>query len=406
MRLFLSLTTGTAIVWTLFFVVRHFAPQPEALAADRIETSVAEVSAFAEFVPVSAQVVPADTVFLDSVEGGRVAAVHVEEGAIVSANTALVTLKNTDLELAVIAREAQYAEQLSNLARTQIDLEHNTLRHDRDLVAAELQIELAESALARRLPREETGVSQSEIDRLKTELTHYKRSRDLVAKARASDGRNAKKNLAQLQDSVKRMKESLSLLRGSLGDLVVTAPIAGQLTSLSVKVGEVVGRGARVGQVDTTESFKLRARVDEHYLDRLVVGQSATATVAGQPHSLRVGKIYPNVSNRQFEVDLAFEEPPSAVRRGQSLRVRIELSSSEQALIINNGPFYEQTGGLWLFVVSQDGKSASRRGVRLGRRNSNKIEVLDGLKDGETVLTSSYTGLTDKDELRLAANGN
>lgn len=364
------------------------------VSVSRIQLGDAELSQFAEFAPVMAVLVPEDTVFLDTVEGGRVTAVHVDDGAIVAPGQPIVSLANTDLELEVLSREALYTEQLSSLARTEMSFDQVNLQYERDLANAALEIELTRASLERRLPREETGVPQAEIERLQTELDHQIETYDMITAAQARDRGNAERNLLQLRQSVGRMNEGLELMRTSLGGLTVSAPISGQVSELSLRPGEVIAPGARIGQIDVVDRYQFRASIDEFYLGRVAVGQSAEATIGDEIVPLEVSKVYPNVEERRFEVDLAFVQPsPVGLRRGQSVRVRITLSDTVETLTIPNGPYFEETGGVWVFAVTDDGKTAEKRSVTLGRRNPDRIEVLSGLQAGETVITSTYDGL-------------
>ena len=401
----ISLAVIVCTVLTLgLFRLRSPAAHSVEIARERLVIGTAERGPFREYVPVHGTLEPEESIFLDSVEGGRVTAIHVVEGTNIKSGTAVVALANTELELQVIAREAQYSEQLSNLASTQIAFDQADRRYEQELLDAQLKIDLSEASLARRLPVEKTGVSQSEIDRLHSELAHQKKSAELLRRARRSDSKHAKRNLSQLRRSVGRMDQSLGILRASLTDLAISAPIDGQLTTLNVKVGEVVAPGQRVGQVDKMGRYKVRAKVDEFYLPRVRKGQVATATIGQQVVKLVVDRVYPTVADRQFEIDLVFaDSPPAGQRRGQSLRVQLELGGDEDALAIPNGPFYDQTGGQWAFVVSSNGSVANRRELSLGRRTPTHIEVRTGLKPGERILTSSYQDFLDAQTVELVS---
>jgi len=373
------------------------------ILTDRIVTGVASYNDFSETIPVNATLIPENTVFLDTVEGGRVMQLHVEDGATVSAGTALVTLKNTDLELQVIGREAQYTQQLSNLAQSQIAFDQSQLRYDRELMDAQLQIDLTRASLERRLPIEQTGVSQSEIDRLQAELSHQEATHALIQKAKQRDTRNANRNLTQLKQSVGRMEDSVDIMRESLDQLTLRAPINGRVSALTLQPGQVLAPGSRVGQVDVAGSFKVRAYVNEFYLSRLTTGQTATASIAGQNYDLSVSKIYPTIANRQFEVDLLFDVAvPENPRRGQNVRVRIVMGDADQALTIPTGPYEAKTGGQWVFVLSPDGKSAFRRDIEVGRKSPEHIEVLSGLTSDEKIITSSYDAYGDSQSITLS----
>jgi HlyD family secretion protein len=373
------------------------------IIAERVLTGTVSYNSFNETIPVNATVIPKNTVFLDTVEGGRVMELHVEDGAIVTAGTPLVTLKNTDLELQVIGREAQYTQQLSNLAQSQIAFDQSQLRYDRELMDAQLQIDLTRASLERRLPIEQTGVSQSEIDRLRAELNHQEAIYKLIEKAKQRDTKNATRNLNQLKQSVGRMEDSVDIMRGSLDQLTLRAPIDGRVSALTLQSGQFLAPGSRVGQVDVSGAFKVRAYVNEFYLNRLTTGHVATAMVAGQKHNLTVSKIYPTIANRQFEMDLLFNnDVPENLRRGQNVRVRVVMGDTENALTIPTGPYEATTGSQWVFVLSADGKTAQRREIKIGRKSPDQIEVLSGLRADETIITSSYDAYGDNQNITLS----
>jgi HlyD family secretion protein len=200
------------------------------------------------------------------------------------------------------------------------------------------------------------------------------------------------------------LETSLALARRNLEDLNVRAPVDGKLSGFDVEIGESIDRGGRLGQIDDPDAYKLNARIDEFYLGRVDIGQVATAKHNGQELELRVSKIYPQVKDGQFEVDMTFEEQPVGLRRGQTLQLRLTLGDNSDATLIPNGSFYQETGGNWVFVVAPDETEAVKRNVRLGRRNTDFIEVLEGLEPGEKVITSPYTSYTGMDRLVLKAD--
>jgi len=373
------------------------------VAAERVVTATVSYKNFSETVPVNATLIPEDTVFLDTVEGGRVMELHVEDGAAVIAGAPLVTLKNTNLELQVIGREAQYTQQLSNLAQSQIAFDQSQLRYDRELMDAQLQIDLTQASLERRLPIEQTGVSQSEIDRLRAELKHQKATWQLIEKAKMRDTVNADRNLSQLKASVERMEDSVDIMRDLLDQLTLRSPIDGRVSAFTMQPGQFLAQGARVGQVDVPGSFKVRAYVNEFYLSRLATGQSAMADIAGNNYDLTVSKIYPTIANRQFEIDLLFKaNRPENLRRGQNVRVRVLMGDAADVLTIPTGAYEAKTGGQWVFVVSADGKSAVRRDVEIGRKSPDRVEVLSGLSANERIITSSYDAYGDNERITLS----
>ena len=377
--------------------------QPSASVSEaRVTLGSVALRPFEESIPVNALVIPERTVYLDTVEGGRVVKRHQEDGTFVTAGTPLITLRNKSLELDVMNREAQYTQQLSSLAQAQIAFDQNMLRYDQDLMNAELEINLTRADLDRRLPRDVTGVPQSEIDRLEAELSHRERSYAAIAAAKKRDTAHAARNLDQLKQSVGRMQASIDLVRESLDGLTLRAPIDGEVSALTTEVGEVLSPGARVAQIDKTGAFKVRAQINEFYLGRLTTGQTAQVTINGDAFILSIDKIYPTVENREFAADLRFvDAAPEGLRRGQSLQLRIALGDRSEYLTIPTGAYYEETGGQYVYVLTPGATTAEKRDVVLGRRGTDQIQVISGLNAGEDVITSSYSTFAGRDRVRI-----
>ena len=258
--------------------------------------------------------------------------------------------------------------------------------------------------MTRQLAREEellgTGaVSQSTYDDTRDTLNWYKTRRELTLESQASDARMQESQLEFLKSTAVRLESNLEISRQNLENMNVRAPVDGKLSGFDIEVGQSIGRGERLGQIDTPNDFKMTANIDEFYLDRIAIGQLATAN----SYQLRVNKIYPQVTNGQFEVDFKYVgEQPSSIRRGQSMQMSLQLGDETEALLIPNGAFFQDTGGQWLFVVAPDGQTATKRNVRMGRRNAKYIEVLDGLSPGEQVIVSPYGGFKDRDSLVIS----
>ena len=390
------------LAFGIFGYIRYGMQRSLSVSAERVTISTVQQAAFSDYVPVAGSVAPKDTVFLDTVEGGQVTEVLVEDGAVVEAGQALARLKNTRLELEVLGREAQLTEQMNFLANARLSFQQSELRNQRDMMNVQREIDRVSDNLRRQKPLENEGISISVIRNLEADLAHKQAEKDSIAQSQAAEREVAQRNLAQLAQSIDRMTRSLTLVRENLDNLNVTAPIAGQLTGFGLKVGEVIGSGQRIGQIDTVNAYKVTAMVDEFYLGRIAFGQPGSVDIGGREHPLRVSKVYPDVRERQFAVDLEFTgAAPEGIRRGQTLRPRIELGETAQSLVVANGPYYDETGGLWVLVVSGDGGAASRRNVTLGRRNPEAVEVVSGLAAGERVITSSYQSFRDVERIDL-----
>lgn len=399
---------GGGILAFLFFAYTFLSPgggRTLKVANDRIVVSKVTSGQFDDFIPVRGRVEPLKTVFLDAIEGGRVDEKYVEDGAFVEAGQPIVRLSNTQLQLDVISRNAQVTEQINNLRNRELALEQNRLGHKRNLVDINYQIIRLERMVSRLTPLLATGATtQSRFNDASDELTYYKNRLEVTLESQASDERLQNAQMKQLTASAAQLEYNLKFAESSLDNLNVKAPVSGKLTAFDVEIGQSVGRGERLGQLDDPTRFKVSAQIDEFYLGRVDLGQTAQLTNGGQSYTLAIVKVYPQVTNGQFKVDMTFQgETPSNIRRGQTLQTRLQLGDPTDALLIPNGAFYQDTGGNWIFVVSADGSQAVRRNVRLGRRNLRFIEVLDGLELGEQVVTSPYTSYVDMDRLQLGS---
>jgi len=370
--------------------------------AQRITVSTATIGTFEDFIPLRGRLVPSSTVFLDAIEGGRVEAVLIEDGTIVEAGDPIALLSNTNLQLEVLGREAAVTEQLNNMRTIELQLEQNRLSHKRNLVEIDYQIVRLERAIERHTDLASRDlVSQSTIDELQDELTYYRNRREVTLESQETDSRMQAQQLRQLRDAGAQLQAGLEFARQNLADLNVRAPVAGKLSGFNIEIGQSIARGGRLGQIDDPDGYKLNASIDEYYLGRVDLGQVAIADHGRDKLDLAVSKIYPQVNNGQFEVDMNFAEEPVGLRRGQTLQLKLTLGDNSDAVLIPNGSFYQETGGNWVFVVSADGSEAVRRSVRLGRRNTDFIEVLDGIEAGEQVVTSPYTSYVGLDRLTI-----
>lgn len=373
--------------------------------SQRIAVSDVTVGTFEDFVPLRGRLVPKSTVFLDAIEGGRVERILIEDGALVDAGDPIVVLSNTNLQLEVLGRDAAVTEQLNNMRTIELQLEQNRLSHRSNLVEIDYQIK----RLTRKIEREKdlasrNLVSQSTVEELQDELEYFVTRREVTLDSQNTDARMQEQQLKQLRSAGEQLEASLALARDNLADLNVTAPVAGKLSGFNVEVGQSIERGGRLGQIDDPDEYKLNVRIDEFYLGRVDLQQTATAQQNGRDLDLQIAKIYPQVNDGQFEVDMTFLDEPVGLRRGQTLQLRLTLGDNSDAVLIPNGSFYQETGGNWIFVVSPDGNEAIKRTVRLGRRNTEFIEVLDGLEPGEQVITSPYTSFVDMDRLNLGSD--
>ncbi|WP_206485480.1 efflux RND transporter periplasmic adaptor subunit [Thalassotalea sp. G2M2-11] len=394
---------ASIVLLVVLLMAYRFINQPvgKALAVDSEKIVISTVSrgVFEDFIPLRGRVTPAKTVFLDAIEGGRVERILVEDGASLSAGDLIVELSNASLQLNVLSNEARVAEQLNNMRSIELSLEQNRLGHKSNLVDIKYQI----SMLTRQLSREQRlvksgAITQSKYDDTLDTLNWYKSRLAITLESQASDSKMQEAQLAFLTSTAQRLESNLAISRQNLESMNVKAPVSGKLSGFNVEVGQSIGRGERLGQIDTPNDYKVTAFIDEFYLGRVDIGQKAMF----EHYPLVISKIYPQVQNGQFEVDLKFVgSQPADIRRGQTVQTKLTLGDANDAMLIPNGAFYQDTGGNWIFVVSQDGNEAVKRSVRLGRRNNQFIEVIEGLEIGEQVVTSPYSSYQEMQRLKL-----
>jgi HlyD family secretion protein len=396
-----GIAAGAALL--LYFVLTFQGGRVYRVSAEQVTVATVQRGTFEDFIPVRGKLAPLSTVYLETIEGGRVDRKLVEDGAIVKAGQPLIELSNAAIQLDVISREAQIAEQMNNLRTTDLLFEQTRIRYETDLVEIGYEIVRLKRDLDRKKALLARGtISQATYDQVSDEYQYHlgRRRVTLDAQKKEQDLRAAQAE--QLKVTVDRLESNLDIARRNLDALLVKAPIDGQLTALDAEIGQSKERGARLGQIDSVDSFKITAEVDEFYVARVDVGQSATFMLGGQKVAAKISKVYPQIRDGRFLIDLKLEGPlPAGVRRGQAVDLRLELGGSSPALLIANGPFYQDTGGNWAFVLTADGGTAVRRDIRLGRRNPQSIEVLGGLEEGDRVITSAYRSYLEMDRVEF-----
>ncbi|MFL6844999.1 MAG: efflux RND transporter periplasmic adaptor subunit [Allosphingosinicella sp.] len=400
-----KIAIAAAAVLLIALLFWWFAPSAgsQTVAADRLTVSAVSKGTFDDFLPLRARVEPLVTVYLDAVEGGRVEKVMVEDGAMVQQGQLLAVLSNSDLQLNLLRSQSDVSREVNSMRSQELALAQTSISDERAVIDAQLAADKARRQYELQKPLVEKGfIPARTFEDSRDDYVSSQRRAEVLRRARAVNQRLQSSQLAQLRASNASLSGSLEIARSTLDALNLRAPVAGQLTAFSIQVGQSLNRGERLGQVDSAGRNKLVASVDEYYLGRVQPGQTGTVASGGKTYQVKVAKIYPQVRNGAFEVDLQFvgAEPP-ALNRGQTLQAKLTLGDPAPALLIPNGAFYNETGGAWVFVVAPGGGTAVKRNVRLGRRNADYIEVLEGLEPGERVITSPYTGFADKDRLDL-----
>jgi HlyD family secretion protein len=396
---------AAAVLLVLLFWL--FAPRSDSMsvARDRLAIATVESGTFDDFLPLRGRVTPLVTVFLDAVEGGRVDKKLVEDGAHVSEGQMLAVLSNTELQLSTLEKQAEVEQQLNNMRSQELALTQTRNNNLRDLNQAETDLAKMRRQYDLQRPLAEKGfVSSKTFNDTKDDLQYQQQRLAILKRSIAQTESLQTSQLGQLRVASTSLNSSMGIARSNLGQLSIRAPVTGDLSGFDIQLGQSLQQGERVGQIDSTGGNKVQADVDEYYLGRVHVGQTASADVDGKTYRLKVAKVYPQVKNGQFQVDLVFDGPaPTSVQRGQTVQTKLTIGDSSKAMLIPNAAFFNDTGGNWVFVVDRGGNGATKRQVQLGRRNANFIEVLGGLKPGERVITSSYSGLVDKDQLTFSS---
>jgi HlyD family secretion protein len=395
---------GILLLIVLFWL---FAPRTDTMsvARERLAIATAAWGTFDDYLPLRARVTPLVTVYLDAVEGGRVDRKLVEDGAQVTQGQMLAVLSNAELQLSTLEKQAEVEQQLNNMRSQELALTQTRNNNLRDLNQAETDLAKARRQYDLYKPLADKGfVAMKAFKDARDDMMYQENRLRILKQSVAQSEALQTSQLGQLRSATSSLNSSMTIARNNLGQLSIRAPVTGELSGFDIQLGQSLQQGQRIGQIDSAGGNKLQADVDEYYLGRVHVGQTATADANGVSYRLKVAKVYPQVRSGQFQIDLVFDGPaPPSVQRGQTLQTKLTLGDSARALMIPNGAFFNDTGGNWVFVVDSSGRGASRRKVQLGRRNADFIEVLSGLSAGERVITSSYSGLTDKAHLTFSS---
>jgi HlyD family secretion protein len=394
---------GSSLAFAGFRMLQDSAVATFRVEKERVTLGTVSYGTFEDFIPVRGSVTPLKSVFLDAIEGGRVEKIFIESGAIVEAGQPLLELSNTALQLDVISREAQVSEQLNNLRNTRLAMEQNRLSLKSQLVEIDYAIIRLERLVERRKELAEKNlISQAEFLDAKDELEYQRNRREVTIESQQQDETMRQSQLESLEDGVEQLQRNLEIARKNLDSLIITAPITGQLSSLDAELGQSKTRGETLGQIDDTERFKLSVLIDEFYVTRTKPGQYAEFTLSDKAYELRIAKVYPQILNGQFEVDMEFVGAvPPDIRRGQTLQTRVQLGDATEALLLPRGGFFQDTGGNWAFVLDETGEFAYKREIRLGRRNPEYFEVLEGLEEGDQVITSEYAAYATMERIQF-----
>lgn len=394
---------ASAGIWFVYGMLADASIRTYRVAEEQLIISEVSSGAFEDVTPIRGAIQPFNSFFLDSVAGGTVDEIYVEEGSFVEEGEPLLRLSNNDLRLDVANTDTRITEQLNNLSNIINGFESTKLNIEMNLIDTRYRIKVLERQKTRQARLIEESLVSKELYEATLDNLEYQRqvlanweSRQLL------EAKIREERTTSIEQQMKMLDENQALSQASFDDLLVLAPISGQLTSLPVEIGESKNRGERLGQIDVVDQYKVVAQVDEYYVTRVAAGQSAKFTLTGQQFGATVDKVYPEITEGTFEVDLVFDGlPPASIRRGQTLQLELTLGNPVESLLLPLGGFIQDTGGNWVFVVDIDGQYATRRDIRVGRRNNRFVEVREGLQPGDRVITSSYGQMEDMERIQL-----
>ena len=371
---------------------------------DRITISEIKKGPFSEFIPVNGTVLPQITFYIDAVQGGTVEAKYVEDGAKLKKGDPILKLSNTDVELSLATAENNVYNVQTQMQISQNNAAQNTVNKLQTMADAESAFREAERVynLDKRLYSQK-AIGMQEFMQAENTYNYQLEKKKLARKILQQDSSLNKVQTEQAQEQYKQMKNSLDLMRKELAALTVVAPIDGQLTQLDAEIGQNKNKGEHLAQIDGFSGIKVRANVDEHYISRVVPGMTAYYPTDDKNYKMVVKKVFTSVgTGGTFQVDMMFVgDTPPGLRKGQTLQIRLVFSDEAPAILLPKGGFYQQTGGNWIFKVSDDGKTAYKVDIQLNRANPDYYEVVRGLKPGDKVITSSYETYGDIQELVL-----
>ena len=401
--------TKKALPWwlgalLLAFVIYLIArPNNKTLRVDKdtVTISSAVKGEFNDYIRISGRVQPMTTIQLSPQEGGIVEKILIEEGSPVKAGDAILILNNDNLDLQILNSEAELAEKENILRNTQIQMEQQKLDVRQNVLEYGTQVDRLKRAYEQQKALYEDKLIAKE-DYLKAE-EDYKlalQKYNLIRERSKQDSLYRGTQIDRMEESLENMLLNMSMIRKRKGNLIVKAPIDGELGLLDVVLGQSIASGTKIGQINSVGTYKVEAQIDEHYVDRVIAGLEATFERQGETFSTSIRKVYPEVRDGKFKADFKFDgEQPDNIRSGQTYYLNLQLGQPEEAVIVPRGTFYQKTGGKWIYVVNKEGTKAVKREIRIGRQNPQYYEVLEGLEPGERVITSGYDTYGDSDVL-------
>jgi HlyD family secretion protein len=385
--------TGAIVIgFLLYKVLFNDAGSTFRTEKDKLTISTVEDGLFNDYITVIGQVEPITTIYLDAIEGGQVEERFIEEGSMVKKGDVILRLENRQLYQTILNSEAALAEKENYLRNTRISFETELIQSRRNVLDSHYRLVRKQRQFEQNKALFDDQLISKEDYLQAKEDFEYEKSLLEINKIKArNDSMIRITSMQTLETDLGKMRQMLVLVRERLDNLNVKAPVDGQLGMLDAEIGQRINEGQRIGQINVLDNFKISALIDEHYIDRVKRELPATLDRNGINFNLTVRKVYPEVRNGQFEIDLVFNgTSPDNIRTGQTYHIKLELGESEKAILLPRGGFFQSTGGQWVFVLNGEGTEAIRRNIRIGRQNPQYYEVLEGLNQGEKVITSGY----------------
>lgn len=394
-----------AVLFVVLILFLVFRDNKSTLRVDRegILVCTVQTGEFNDYIRISGQVQPMITIQLSPLEDGVVSDIYIEEGAKVKTGDKILLLKNENLDMQILNSEADLAEKENILRNTMISMEQQRLSVNQEILQLETDVRRYKRTYeAQKSLYDENLVAKEEYLRAEEDYRLAEGKLELVRERSVQDSLYRSVQIIQMQESLVNMRKNMQMIRRRKDNLVITAPVDGELGLLDVVLGQSVASGMKIGQINNLDNYKIEAMIDEHYIDRVVAGLEADFERQNEKYSAVIRKVYPEVRDGKFKADFKFEdELPENIRTGQTYYLNLRLGQPEDAVMIKRGTFFQQTGGRWIFVVTKDGDKAYRREIRIGRQNPLYYEVLEGLEPGEKVIVSGYDNFGDNECLVL-----
>ena len=388
------------LVFVIYLIAR---PNNKTLRVDKdtVTISNAVKGEFNDYIRISGRVQPMTTIQLSPQEGGIVEKILIEEGSPVKAGDAILILNNDNLDLQILNSEAELAEKENILRNTQIQMEQQKLDVRQNVLEYGMQVDRLRRAYEQQKALyEDKLIAKEEYLKAEEDYNLALQKYNLMTERSRQDSLYRGTQIDRMEESLENMQLNMSMIRRRKSNLIVKAPIDGELGLLDVVLGQSIAAGTKIGQINSVGLYKVEAQIDEHYIDRVIAGLEATFERQGETYSTVIRKVYPEVRDGKFKADFKFDgEQPDNIRSGQTYYLNLQLGQPEEAIIIPRGTFYQKTGGKWIYVVNKDGNKAVKREIRIGRQNPQYYEVLEGLEPGERVITSGYDTYGDSDVL-------